>query len=318
MEVKSPFEREFLCDQEKLESFFHDVKNLLLIIQANVELLFIRFGIKGEVLESLNKAALELLEDFDREDFDRGVTSYNECMNRYRGFLEELRLINLFLLDKFGDKCLERDDCKKIVESIKVGITKLFKLDLGKDSIEKLTLKNIDNLIKFLKNFVELKGIEFRVDLDISEDLLPKITVSNCFFNKLLLELVKNAYEKLENTNMQAGKIEVKIYEERIKENLFLKVEVKDNGPKILLDDSLKIFDFGYTTKSSEISGQRGKGLFFIKKQLIEREGNIFLKEVEEGVCFEVFIQADKSVETFFADEEKTLKKRVEDVLTEV
>lgn len=92
--------------------------------------------------------------------------------------------------------------------------------------------------------------------------------------------LIENALDAL--GQQKDGEIEIFLHYL----NGILNIEVSDNGPGIEQKDISSIFDKGYTTKGE----QRGVGLFLVKHQIENCQGNIHV-ESEPGVLTRFFIQ---------------------------
>lgn len=119
------------------------------------------------------------------------------------------------------------------------------------------------------------KASEDRVTLEIHEEsMIDKVPqgVTSDELVSVLGNLIDNSLEAV--IGQENGKISVKIYEE----NNHLNIEVTDNGPGIDLDIRDRIFEGGVSTKE----GQRGYGLFIVKKIVDDAKGSIYFS-VDDG-----------------------------------
>jgi len=131
------------------------------------------------------------------------------------------------------------------------------------------------------------KAEESRVKLKIDEDskltrlpehMAPEEIVS------VLGNLIENSLDEV--TNDGTGLVYIKIVEA---EN-FLNIIVKDNGGGIPLEYMEKIYDQGFSTKD----GQRGHGMYIVKKIIDEANGTINLQS-DEGVLWDISIPMRRS-----------------------
>jgi two-component system CitB family sensor kinase len=126
------------------------------------------------------------------------------------------------------------------------------------------------------------KAEEFRVKLKIDEDSklmrLPEYMNSEEIVS-LVGNLIENSLDEVKNDG--TGEIYIKIIE---KEEV-LYIIVKDNGPGISEGNRDKIYEQGFSTKE----GQRGHGMYIVKKILNECNGTIELK-IDNGVHWDITI----------------------------
>ncbi len=139
--------------------------------------------------------------------------------------------------------------------------------DLKPHSLKAL-ICTAENLTKV---YFECKNIKYIVENSVDEMILA----DEDKFIAVLINLVKNAVEAfgIEEENLKDGKY-IKIKTE--KSGDFALVRVSNNAGKI--NDSNKIFEAGYTTKT----GGSGLGLMICKKSLEEQLGQLTLEHTDD------------------------------------
>lgn len=130
------------------------------------------------------------------------------------------------------------------------------------------------------------KAEECRIKLTIDEnsklEKLPPYMVSEEIIS-IVGNLIENSLDEVKNDG--TGRIYVKIEENKE----FLSIIVQDNGGGIPLELREKIFNQGFSTKE----GQRGQGMFIVKKIVDEFNGIVNLS-VNEGVCWNIKIPMER------------------------
>lgn len=126
------------------------------------------------------------------------------------------------------------------------------------------------------------KAEESRVKLKIDENSkltkLPRNMTSEEIVS-LIGNLIDNSLDEVKNDG--TGIIEIKIVENE----QFLGIKVKDNGGGIPPEYRGKVYEQGFSTKE----GQRGHGMYIVKKIIDEAYGTIDF-EVNEGVLWNISI----------------------------
>lgn len=126
------------------------------------------------------------------------------------------------------------------------------------------------------------KAEECRVKLQIDENSkltkLPQYMASEEIVS-VVGNLIENSLDEVKNDG--TGFIYIKIVENEH----FLSIKVKDNGGGIPLEYRGKIYDQGFSTKE----GQRGHGMYIVKKIIDEFNGTINFA-VDEGVHWDIAI----------------------------
>ncbi|MFT4004600.1 MAG: sensor histidine kinase [Lacrimispora sp.] len=130
------------------------------------------------------------------------------------------------------------------------------------------------------------KAEECRIKLTIDEssrlNKLPQ-GMNSQDLGSVIGNLIENSLDEVKNDG--TGRIDVRIAEEE----QFLTIRVKDNGEGIIPELREKIFEQGFSTKE----GQRGWGLFIVKKIIEECGGEIRLTS-EEGVQWDITIPMER------------------------
>jgi len=152
-----------------------------------------------------------------------------------------------------------------------------------RNNISEILTKNIkDVALSALLLSKYNKAEELRVKLKIDEDSkLMKLTeyMTSEEMVSLVGNLIENSLDEVKNDG--TGEIYIKIIEK--KDLLYIKV--KDNGPGIPKQYWDKIYEQGFSTKE----GQRGHGMYIVKKIIDECNGTIEFK-VDKGVLWNITI----------------------------
>ena len=161
--------------------------------------------------------------------------------------------------------CLTR--AYKMANNVLIALKSTEVNDLKPHSLKAL-ICTAENLTKV---YFECKNIKYIVENSVDEMILA----DEDKFIAVLINLVKNAVEAfgIEEENLKDGKY-IKIKTE--KSGDFALVRVSNNAGKI--NDSNKIFEAGYTTKT----GGSGLGLMICKKSLEEQLGQLTLEHTDD------------------------------------
>ena len=131
------------------------------------------------------------------------------------------------------------------------------------------------------------KAEESRVKLKIDESSkLTKLPEYMTFEEivSVLGNLIENSLDEVKNDG--TGLIYIKI----IEDGHFLNIKMKDNGGGIPLEYREKIYEQGFSTKE----GQRGHGMYIVKRIIDESNGTIEF-DVDEGVIWNITIPMTRS-----------------------
>lgn len=127
-------------------------------------------------------------------------------------------------------------------------------------------------------NKAEESRVKFKIDEDSTLRSLPQHMTSEDIVS-VVGNLIENSLDEVSNDG--EGEIYIKIVQHKD----WLEIKVKDNGPGIKEEYRNKIYEQGFTTKE----GQRGHGMYIVKKIIEEANGNIEFK-VDKGVLWDITI----------------------------
>lgn len=127
-------------------------------------------------------------------------------------------------------------------------------------------------------NKAEECRVKLKIDKDSKLTKLPEYITSEEIVS-LVGNLIENSLDVVKNDG--TGEIYIKIFEEED----ILYINVRDNGPGIPQQYWNKIYEQGFSTKE----GQRGHGMYIVKKIIDECNGNIEFK-VDKGVLWNITI----------------------------
>lgn len=157
-----------------------------------------------------------------------------------------------------------------------------------RSNISNILTTNIkDNSLSALLLAKYNKAEECRVKLKIDEQSrltrLPEYMTSEDIVS-VVGNLIENSLDEVKNDG--TGLIHVKIIENKE----YLEITIRDNGGGIPYEYREKIYEQGFSTKD----GQRGHGMYIVKKIIDELQGNIHMN-VANGVLWEIKIPMIRS-----------------------
>ena len=127
-------------------------------------------------------------------------------------------------------------------------------------------------------NKAEESRIRFKIDESSNLRHLPQYVTSDEIVS-VVGNLIENSLDAVSNDG--DGEIYIKIVQHKD----WLEIKVKDNGPGIKEEYRNNIYEQGFTTKE----GQRGHGMYIVKKIIEETNGSIEFK-VDKGVLWDINI----------------------------
>lgn len=127
-------------------------------------------------------------------------------------------------------------------------------------------------------NKAEESRVKFKIDEASTLMKLPQYMTSEDIVS-VVGNLIENSLDEVSNDG--EGEIYIKIVQNKD----WLEIKVKDNGPGIKEEYRNKIYEQGFTTKE----GQRGHGMYIVKKIIEEANGSIEFK-VDKGVVWSITI----------------------------
>lgn len=134
-------------------------------------------------------------------------------------------------------------------------------------------------------NKAEESRVKFKIDEESNLKSLPKHMTSEGIVS-IVGNLIENSLDAVSNDGN--GEIYIKIEEKKD----FLQIRVRDNGPGIKEEYIDKIYEQGFTTKE----GQRGHGMYIVRKIIEEANGRIEVK-LDKGVIWDITIPMVRSEE---------------------
>jgi len=167
---------------------------------------------------------------------------------------------------------------EKFVKEL-LSFTRGTELNLERFSIEEI----IDEAAKMIAESLELKKVT--LEKNFAEGL-PQVLVDGDKFRQVFLNILRNAYEAVE----EGGKINLSLSHLDGDSGGKIRVLISDNGCGIPERDREVIFELFYTTKSSGI----GLGLANARKIIEEHKGSIRVKDKKgKGASFEILIPCE-------------------------
>ncbi|MEW8995568.1 MAG: sensor histidine kinase [Clostridium sp.] len=127
-------------------------------------------------------------------------------------------------------------------------------------------------------NKAEESRIKFKIDESSNIRYLPQHVTSDEIVS-VVGNLIENSLDAVSNDG--DGEVYIKI----VQHKEWLEIKVKDNGPGIKEEYRNKIYEQGFTTKE----GQRGHGMYIVKKIIEEANGSIEFK-ADKGVLWDITI----------------------------
>ncbi len=152
----------------------------------------------------------------------------------------------------------------------------------------KLSLRKID-----FSNFVqeEIKRIQVSQPLTVEIETGHSLEVDEFYFSSVVANLLENASKY----SAENDAISVKLFAKG--ESIIL--QFVDNGIGVPFEERQKIFDVYYRLENEEIRNTAGTGLglYLVKKIVQLHNGNIYVKNNEngKGSCFEIKIPKNKT-----------------------
>lgn len=143
---------------------------------------------------------------------------------------------------------------------------------------EKIKDPSLSAILLSKYNKAEESRVKFKIDEVSTLSSLPQYMTSEEIVS-IVGNLIENSLDEVSNDG--DGEIYIKIVQHKD----YLEIKVKDNGPGIKEDYGNKIYEQGFTTKE----GQRGHGMYIVKKIIEEANGSIEFK-VDKGVLWDITI----------------------------
>lgn len=190
------------------------------------------------------------------------------------------------LLDEYIDKSMNFiDNMSQTIDNF------MYFFKPNKEKVYFNIKKTIIDTLKLIE--MTLKNTQIDIELDINEKVF--VYGYDQEFSQVILNLLKNAYDALNEQKIENKKITIKINHEDEDEDVI--VEISDNAKGIKEEILNKIFDPYFTTKD-QLNGT-GLGLY-MSKMIIEEnmEGELLCHNTQEGACFTIILPNIKQVQS--------------------
>jgi len=143
---------------------------------------------------------------------------------------------------------------------------------------EKIKEPSLSAILLSKYNKAEESRVKLIIDKDSKLTRLPEYMTSEDIVS-IVGNLIENSLDAVNSDG--SGEIYIKI----IENDDMLHITVKDNGPGIKEEFKDKIYEQGFSTKE----GQRGHGMYIVKRIIDEANGNIEL-QIDKGVLWNITI----------------------------
>ncbi|MBW4689419.1 MAG: response regulator [Komarekiella atlantica HA4396-MV6] len=178
-------------------------------------------------------------------------------------------------------------DLPNLISSMKEGVQRIRNISTSlrtfsrADSDRKVSCNihdGIDSTIMILKH--RLKASEDRPDIQIIKDYdnLPQVKCFSGQLNQVFMNLLANAIDALEESNLGRNYIEIEANPNQLliqtiltKDKNYVLIRIKDNGVGMSTDVQQKIFDHLFTTKP--VGQGTGLGLSIARQIIVEKHG---------------------------------------------
>ncbi|OOM69974.1 sensor histidine kinase DcuS [Clostridium puniceum] len=189
-------------------------------------------------------------------------------------FMNKLHTISgLIQLEEYGEALQFISDVAKVRSNISNILTE----NIKDASISALLLSKYN---KAEESRVKLKIDEYSRLVKLPEYMTSEEIVS------IIGNLIENSLDEVKNDG--TGFVYIKI----VQNENFLNIVIKDNGGGIPVEHREKIYEQGFSTKD----GQRGYGMYIVKKIIEESNGTINF-DIDEGVLWDITIPMKRSDE---------------------
>lgn len=241
-----------------------------------------------KVVEILNETNQEIMiSEMEKENTEEFEFITNKSRFVAHEIRNQLSICDLYssIIQKQLDKLQTEEGVEKsltnavncIQKSLKIASNSLIDLkSLNNNSFKTHDLKELTkSAVELAQVYASGKNIQIKGEIETT----AKIFVDEDKFSAVLINLIKNAVESIDE--FQAGEINIKT---NVEEDS-VKISVSNNGSPLNKDVQTKIFEEGFTTKTTG----SGLGLSICKKTLEEQSGQLKLKKSdEESTEFEI------------------------------
>ncbi len=288
-----------------------DVNNVVRIISENSKIDLMRYTQEytpeRRSNELLNKAVHKFI-DFSNSFVEEAAISqaesgiigesddigkkYEYICSKTRTISHDIRnhLSVIDLYSKIMEKRLQTVASKELQDSMMNAVLSIKK---SKDAIDVLLneLKTIQGInlgshnfsmiLQSVVNLAQAKALQKNIKIEVSNSFLGEVIADENKLLNVILNLLYNAMDAIES---KEGIISITT--EETNENM-LRILISDNGCGITKDKQDKIFEEGYTSKSTG----SGLGLYISKEAMKEQYGDLNLVSSDDnGTVFEILV----------------------------
>lgn len=244
----------------------HEINTPLAYIKSGLEITQMRLGELTELLSACNRLNQTLA---DENASDEAIGLQLQQVGELSSMLEE----NETMSETEG---LLRDGIHGMdeISEIITGLKNFSRMDRAKVAAFNVN-EGLDSTLKIANNIVKHKSVQKHYD-DVRS-----ITCAPSSINQVFMNLITNAAQATDEDG------EILLTTTQLEDSV--KIEVRDNGEGISVENAEKIFDPFFTTK--EVGQGTGLGLSIVQRIISEHGGTISVDSKEGvGTCFTVIL----------------------------
>ncbi|MFN6465255.1 MAG: sensor histidine kinase [Nostoc sp. DedVER02] len=180
-----------------------------------------------------------------------------------------------------------REDLPKLINSLKLGVQRIRHISMSLRTFSRADRdykvlfnihEGIDSTIMILKH--RLKASNDRPEIEIIKDYanLPEIECFPGQLNQVFMNILANAIDALEDSNIGRSFTDIEVKPNRItvktelsNHSQFVNIRIQDNGIGMRNDVKQKIFEYLFTTKA--VGKGTGLGLAIAHQIVVEKHG---------------------------------------------
>lgn len=212
---------------------------------------------------------------------DKVGSQYLDIMIELLGHIHKTKNESSKLLDSLAEKL------KHISEIIE--LQQHFVGELGTENMVSLS-SVIDSSVKIFEETCNKHGVTISTKYD---DGVPQVLIDTSMMTQVFMNLIKNAVEAMDTEKDSKKKYHLNVTLKHVldKDKSLVVAKIKDNGPGMPKEVSENIFNFGFSTKSTEAHSSRGYGLHSCLNTVKKYGGNIEVEsEPGKGTTFSISI----------------------------
>ena len=150
--------------------------------------------------------------------------------------------------------------------------------DISNILTKKIKEPSLSAILLSKYNKAEESRVKLIIDKDSKLTRMPEHMTSEEIIS-IVGNLIENSLDAVSNDGSD------EIYVKIVQNEDWLQIKIKDNGPGIQEEYRKKVYEQGFTTKE----GQRGHGMYIVKKIIEEANGSIEF-QVDKGVTWDISI----------------------------